>query len=113
MRSLRHFSLKASSISESVIAMTIIAICLSIAITIYSSVLQTDHNITFYKSQQKVKELLWETKRDRQIENEDYDFEFFKVQKRIEVLDGLSSFKIDFIVITNNSKRKYQYIVSY
>jgi len=113
MRSLRQYNAKASSITESVIAMTIIAICLAMAILIYGRVLQTDHNIAFYKAQQKVKELLWQAKKEKDKTDEDFDFESFKIQKRVEELDNDSSYKIDFTVITNNTKKKYQYIVSY
>ncbi|WAC02711.1 hypothetical protein N7U66_03305 [Lacinutrix neustonica] len=113
MALLNQCNFKASSITETVIAMSIIATCLTIAIITYSRVLQTDHNIAFYKSQQKVKELLLETKIKKRIENIDYNFESFKVQKRVEELDSDSSFKIVFVVTTHNSKKKYQYIVNY
>lgn len=112
MSQLKKYNVKASSITESVIAMTIVAICLAIAMFTYGSVLQTDNNVTFFIAQQKVKELLYETKKNNQVKDENYDYESFTIQKTVKELDN-NSFAVDFIVTTVNKKNRYQYIVSY
>lgn len=102
----------ASSLLESVIAMTLIAICIAAGMVTFGTVLQTDHNIAFYQAQQKVKELVYQTKQEQLFENEDYDFKTYQIQKRVEPSETKWSYQLDFIVTVNNTKKKYTYIVS-
>ena len=113
MKSLHPYNFKASSITESVMAMTIIAICLSIAFMIYGKTIQTDHNIAFYKAQQKVKELLWMTKKNKSFEDGMFNFETYKIQKTVKALRSNDVYQIDFTIRIQNTQEKYQYIVSY
>lgn len=113
MKVSKSYKVSGSSITESVIAMTIVAFCLGIAMLIYGRVIQSDHNIAFYKAQQKVKELLWETKNEYLIQDEDYDFETYSIHKEVEELIEEISYKITFKVVLNNHKKSYQYIVNF
>ncbi len=106
------YKLKGSSIIESVIAMTVIAICLSIAIVVYSRVLTSDNNTAFYMGQQKVKELLLEVEETNSFLDEDFDFETYKIQKRVEKVEESTAHKIVFTVITSSQRKTYQYIVN-
>ena len=109
-----RYKVRASSITESVIAMTIVAICVSIAIIMYGRVLRTDTNMAGYKAQQKVKELLWEVKNDKnKLEDESYDFGSFSVDKKIEKTENKNSYKITFTIKLNNQKKEYFHIVTY
>ncbi len=109
-----RYKVKGSSITESVIAMTIIAICISIAIMMYARVLRTDTNMAGYRAQQKVKELLWEVKKDKnKLEDENYNFESFSVDKKIEKTENKNSFKITFTIKLNNQKKEHFHIVTY
>ncbi len=105
------YKVKAGSIIESVIAMTIIAICLSMALIIYARVLDADQSVAHYQARQKVKELLWETKTEKQFEDEDFDYETYKIEKKVEELDHNAGYKIVFIIKVQSKKEKHQYIV--
>lgn len=107
---LKKFKTKAGSIIESVIAMTIIAICLSTALLIYARILDTDHNIAYYRAKQKLKELRWETKADKQFVNEDYNFETYSIKKEVTKLDN-KVYLVTYTLQVNSKKEKYQYIV--
>lgn len=107
------YKVKGSSIMESVIAMTIIAICLSIGIIIYGRVLQTDNNMAYYQAQQKMKELLWEIKNNRDFENDEYKLETYTIEKKVEILEGETAAQITFVLNLQNRKKEYHYIVSY
>ncbi|EZH73944.1 hypothetical protein ATO12_13760 [Aquimarina atlantica] len=111
MQLLNKYNVKAGSVIESVIAMTIIAICLSMALIIYSRVLDSDHSIAHYQARQKVKELFWETKSEKQFIDEDYDFESFTVVKKVEKLENNAGYKVVFTIRVQSKKETYQYIV--
>ncbi len=111
MRSLSKYKIKAGSIIESVIAMTIIAVCLSMALIIYARVLDADHSIANYQARQKVKELLWETKTEQLFIDEDYDFESFTVHKKVEELENDSGYKVVFMIKVQSKKEIFQYVV--
>lgn len=110
---LSHYKLKASSLTESIIAMVIIAVCLSITMVVYVRVLNTDRNIPSYVAEQKVKELLAEAKLEAAFEDEDYSFESFSISKEVEEMSADQGiYKIQFIVKAGNHKDKYEYIIA-
>ena len=55
----KYYSVKANSILESVIALTIISICLYFAILIFASVFTPRTSAKFYSTQNKVNELFF------------------------------------------------------
>lgn len=55
----KYYDVEANSILESVIALTIISICLSIAITIFAVVFTPRTSAKFYNTQNKVNELFY------------------------------------------------------
>lgn len=55
----KHFSIQATSLLESVIALSIIAICLYFAIMIFSMVFTPRTSVQFYDTQNKVNELFY------------------------------------------------------
>lgn len=77
MESLKKcYNLKANSILESMIALTIISICLSIAIMIFAGVFTSRTSVKFYNTQNKINELFYlaQIKNDSLIyENEDHN----------------------------------------
>ncbi|GAA4272071.1 hypothetical protein U6A24_11230 [Aquimarina gracilis] len=105
------YKVKAGSVIESVIAMTIIAVCLSMALIIYARVLDTDNSMAHYQARQKVKELLWETRTEKVFEDEDYDFGSFLVDKKVEELENNIGYKVVFTIKVNSKKETHQYIV--
>ncbi|MDW8850093.1 hypothetical protein SD960_08330 [Flavobacterium sp. MMLR14_040] len=55
----KYYNLKANSILESVIALTIISICLYFAVMIFASVYTPKTSAKFYSTQNKVNELFY------------------------------------------------------
>lgn len=55
----RHYSVKATSLLESVIALSIISICLYFAILIFSMVFTPKTSVKFYDTQNKINELFY------------------------------------------------------
>ncbi|MEO6175604.1 MAG: hypothetical protein ABIP27_10690 [Flavobacterium circumlabens] len=67
----KYCSVKANSILESVIALTIISICLYFAILIFASVFTPRTSAKFYSTQNKVNELFYLT----QLKNDSLQYE--------------------------------------
>lgn len=111
MRLLSLYRLKANSIIESVIAMTIIAICLSLAMIIYSNVIRTGKDLTDFIAHQKVKELLWEALSEKSFKNETYTFKYYEVVKEVEKKEESDSYKLTFTVKRKSNKHIYEFIV--
>ena len=55
----KYYSVKATSILESIIALTIISICLYFAVLIFSMVFTQRTSVKFYNTQNKVNELFY------------------------------------------------------
>ena len=67
----KYYSVKANSILESVIALTIISICLYFAILIFASVFTPRTSAKFYNTQNKVNELFFLS----QLKNDSIQYE--------------------------------------
>lgn len=67
----KYYSVKANSILESVIALTIISICLYFAILIFASVFTPRTSAKFYNTQNKVNELFFLS----QLKNDSLQYE--------------------------------------
>ncbi len=93
--------------------MVIIAICLSISMVVAVKVLDTDRNLPSYSAEQKVKELLWETKRLKQFENEDYSFSAYKINKEVdELYADQGIYKVKFTVQAGRKLDEYKYVIA-
>ncbi|MCD0464722.1 hypothetical protein [Flavobacterium sp. ENC] len=67
----KYYSVKANSILESVIALTIISICLYFAILVFASVFTPRTSAKFYSTQNKVNELFFLS----QLKNDSLQYE--------------------------------------
>lgn len=112
MQLLKASDVKGSSIAETVVAMAVIAICMSMAMIIYVRVLDTEKNVAYYKSEQKVKELYWETESKKDFLDEDFDFNIFKIKKKVVELKDDELYKVTFTTFINKQKKEYSYIVA-
>lgn len=59
-QSRKYFNLRANSILESVVALSIISICLYIAVLVYTSVFSARTSPKFYTTRHKISELYYE-----------------------------------------------------
>jgi hypothetical protein len=107
------FKVKASSLTESIIAMVIIAICLSTAIIIYINILNADKNLPFYMAEQKVKKLLVQTINDDLFHDEDFSYETYTIVKTVENFEQLeNTYKVVFKINAAGKTDNYSYVIT-
>ncbi|MBR9855993.1 MAG: hypothetical protein GYB37_15735 [Algicola sp.] len=112
MESLNRFKVSASSLVESIIAMVIIAVCLSIALVVYVNVLRVDKGLPYYAAEQKVKELLWKEVDKPFMEDEVFTYPTYSIQKTVEEIDGAAeTYKLTFTVELPNKSKSYEHVV--
>jgi len=110
MSLLRNCKLQASSLIESVMAIAIISICISIATLVYVKLLQSDYEIAYYKAKQKIALLHLETIEDQLFENETYGFESYTITKLVkEYSPGVN--QVDFELQTKTKKETQHFLV--
>jgi cell division protein FtsL len=105
----KYYKLPANSILESVIALTIISICLYFAIMIFASVYTPKTSAKFYGTQNKVNELFYlsELKSDS-ISNENQDDNLLIEEERIN--DNLKKISIEYKDSTQFKFKKSFYV---
>lgn len=110
MSLLKNYKLKASSLIESVMAIAIISICVFIATMVYVKLLEADYEISYYKAKQKIAELHLQTIQQQLFENENYDFESYKIKK---TTNDYSLFlkQVTFVLETETKKETIEYLV--
>jgi ABC-type dipeptide/oligopeptide/nickel transport system permease component len=106
----RNYKLEASSLIESVMAIAIISICISIATLVYVKLLQSDYELAYYKAKQKITELHLQTIEEQLFENESYNFESYNITKQVkEYSFGL--YQVDFELQTKTKKEILHFLV--
>lgn len=91
----KYYNLKANSILESMIALTIISICLSIAVMIFAGVFTPRTSAKFYNTQNRVNELFYLAQmRTDSLTNENDDEDLFVEEEIIQ--DGLKKITIEY-----------------
>lgn len=103
MKQLSTYKVKGSSISEAVIAMALVAICLAMATAIYSQVITSGNTLTDVVAEQKIKELAWQTEVEQSFEDDSFDFEVYKIEKRTSKPDVNGMVEVVFKVISNKN----------
>jgi len=110
MNLLRNCKLQASSLIESVMAIAIISICISMATLVYVKLLQSDYEIAYYKAKQKIALLHLETIEEQLFDDEVYGFESYSVTKQVkEYSPGIN--QVDFELKTNTKKETIHFLV--
>ena len=110
MNLLRNCKLQASSLVESVMAIAIISICISIATLVYVRLLQSDYEIAYYKAKQKITFLHLETIEKQLFENETYSFESYTITKLVAAYSyGVN--QVDFELQTKTKKETQHFLV--
>lgn len=100
----KYYSIKANSILESVIALTIISICLYFAILIFAAVFTPRTSAKFYNTQNKVNELFFLS----QLKNDSLQYESNDENLLIEeevVTDHLKKISVEY---KDSTKFKFQ-----
>lgn len=115
MESSRHCSkyyLKASSLIESVIAITIIAICLLVALKLYSTILGARPSINNHRLKFQVDKLVSEMKLNPSFTSEVYDFKTYKIRKTISDTENSQQLKkVSYSIEQPKDTITYQYYI--
>jgi len=110
MSLLRNCKLQASSLIESVMAIAIISICISMATLVYVKLLRSDYELAYYKAKQKIALLHLETIEKQLFDDEVYSFESYTIIKQVkEYSFGIN--QVDFELKTNTKKEVQHYLV--
>lgn len=104
------FYLKASSLIETVIAISIITVCSLIATLFYSKVTNTIPPVKKYELYYEVERLLEETTINKDLNPGIKSKEEWKIEKKVEIAHNESGlFKVSFII--NERNKNYEYII--
>ena len=103
MELLKNFKfLKANSLVESVISIAIISICILVAFLIYINVIRQNRSIAFCKAKHSVELLYNNAIADKNYDDEDYKYENYIIEKRVEISKQAHVARVDFKVIEKN-----------
>lgn len=105
----KYYKLAANSILESVIALTIISICLYFAVLIFASVYTPKTSVKFYSTQNKVNELFYlsELKNDSILNESENENLFIKEE---QINDNLKKIVIEYSDSTQFKLKKSFYV---
>ncbi|WP_298538918.1 hypothetical protein [uncultured Aquimarina sp.] len=113
LKTYNKYFLDGSSLIESVIAISIIATCLLVAIRLYAAVLNSSSSLNSYRMKFKVAELFNDTRIARDFDDELYEFKTYSIKKVVEDFQSNNELKnIKFIVQTTSDTIIYNYLLA-
>ena len=108
----RKFYFKASSLIESVIAITIIAICLLVALKLYITILGARPCTNNYRLKFQVDKLVADMKLNPSFTSEVYDFKTYKIRKKVtDSENGKNLKKVSYFEEQQNDTIAYHYYI--
>ena len=94
---------KAYSLLESVVAISIITICVGLGTTIYSNVISSEKPLITYDANEEIKRLFNELKTSRHYFNKSVDFELYSIEQGINFYKGNQLvYLVEYKVMFNN-----------
>ena len=104
---------KASSMTESVLATAIISICMLLAVKIYALVLNETISDVALQGKQRVDELMQTVKLNQDFEPADFEYERFTIRKRVSSFEGSSNLReVRFLVKGERDSLVYKFLIS-
>jgi len=79
-----NHKLPASSLFETIVALTVIMIVFGIALTVFVNIMRTGTSLASFKAAQKLEFIAKETKQNKSYYNETFEEEALVINKRIE-----------------------------
>jgi len=103
MLSLKNYKyLKASSLLESVIAISIISICILVAFSIYVNVTSNKKSVGFYNAKHKVEELTNTVLSEKDYEDDEFKYNGFKIKKNVDIDRDNNLVELNFQITTSD-----------
>ena len=86
MRSLKNFkTLNASSVVESIIAISIISVCALVAFLIYLNVIKQNKSINYLNAKHKISLLTQQSILENDFEDNQYSFKNYTIDKKVTI----------------------------
>jgi hypothetical protein len=105
--------LKAASLVESVIAIVIITLCVSIAFLIYIKVVQSEQNLNIIEAHHKIEEITHNSKKYKVYTSKTYNYNNYKITKEVEINEDLQIVYLNYTVLTNKKSVIVKKIIPY
>lgn len=114
MRLLKNFKiLKASSIIESVIAISIISICALVALTIYLNVIGQKKSIQYFNAKQKIDYLIGQSILKNDYEDNFYSYKDYTIKKKTTINKAENTALLRFTVKTAGKLYLFNSLIPY
>jgi hypothetical protein len=98
-----NYSLRASTLVESIVAMVIITLAICTTWMIYVSVLKSRNPFLEFKAYTALKEAIYQSKKPEGIGNQSFEFEGFRIEKSVVLSPEHSNVMILEIQVINSS----------
>lgn len=115
MQSLRHFKrmLKASSLMESVIAISIISICGLVAFLVYLNVISQNKSVHYYKAKHNVEFLTYESEKLQDYDEEVFKYSGYTITKKVNIDEETYTAILSFLIKTGNKEYQINKLIPY
>jgi hypothetical protein len=112
--SLKRFKyLKGASLAESVVAIAIITICMSIAFMIYVQVMSTTVPVYLLEAQQEVVRLTSQVIEEKDYKDALYNYPYYKIEKMVKVDEALGLVYLNYSIKSGEKTYVEQRIIAY
>jgi len=98
--------IKASSLFETIVALTVIMIVFGIALTVFVNIMRTGNTLSEFKTSQQLEVLAKETKENKSYFNETFEEEGIVITKSIEKYKDSDELIVLIIEATDKTGRK-------
>lgn len=114
MQSLKNFNtLKASSVMESVIAISIISVCALVAFTVYLNVIRQHRSINYFNAKHDVSRLIKETVEQKDYSSSTNTFKGYTIDKSVEINKASQTATLTFTFKTGHNTDVIHKIIPY
>nr|WP_299384797.1 hypothetical protein [Allomuricauda sp.] len=108
----KHGFVQAGSLIESVMAITLITICLLIALQLHASILDKSAIMDDSRKLVVLNQLVTDMKMNQNYEDATFKIGTYQIKKNVSPFAGNSNLlKVDFTIQERTNKKKYSYLV--
>ena len=105
--------LKASSLVESVIAISIISTCALVAFLVYLNIIKQNRSIHYYEAKHVVDFLTFESAKEKDYDDDFFEFKNYTITKNVVVNTNEQVVFLFFLVKTVNKEYKINKLIPY
>jgi len=105
--------LKASSLVESVVAISIISICALVAFLVYLNIVKQSKSVHYYNAKHQVEFLAHESVKQQNYEEDIFQFNGYTITKNVSIDKEEQTVFLAFIIKTGNSEHQINKLITY